>query len=415
MKVAHVNFSDSQGGAAVLAQSIISCQEDIESNYFCARPTQAGSRLLGFGANNKAGSCLKILHKCSCLRNAWFGDSNGILSKLYIKQISGETPDLIHIHNIHGGWFDLSLLKTLSLIAPVVWTIHDEWAYTGHCVATFGCEKWRQGCGDCPSLQTMIALKRDTTARNWERRNDIYHQIADDNIAMVAVSHWLGERIKQSGIWPGRVEIIPNGVDTKVFYPIKREVAKRQLGISEDAKVLLYIAQDGIANPFKNGLLFYNMLNCLPGNENFQAAVLGGSIGGYSNGSEIPLVSPGYIRENKVLRMYYSAADLLVYPTRADTFGLVVAEAMACGTPVLATRVGGVTEQITEGRNGFLVESDISEEALANRIIEHFSIDQGGMCNQREIASVVGGKYSNLKMARGYRDLYFDMLKTKDK
>jgi glycosyltransferase involved in cell wall biosynthesis len=414
-KLVHINYSDVFGGSAKLAQSVINSQSEIESSYLCARPVRTDSKLLGWGIGGKAGIGLKVLHKVACMRNSWFGDTAGILDGLYLRQIANEKPDVIHIHNIHGSWFSLRLLPKLLAIAPVVWTIHDEWAYTGHCVATFGCEKWRQGCGDCPSLQTMIALKRDTTAKNWERRNDIYHQIADDNIAMVAVSHWLGERIRQSGIWPGRIEVIPNGVDTKAFYPIDREVARRQLGIAENAKVLLYIAQGGIANPFKNGLLFYNMLNHLPGNKKFQAVVLGGPVGEYANGSKIPIISPGYISDERVLRMYYSAADLLVYPTRADTFGLVVSEAMACGTPVLATRVGGVTEQIIEGQNGFLVDPDIDEESLAERIVSHFSKEQDGMCNQDRIASCATRRYSNERMGHAYSNLYVDMIKRKDR
>lgn len=410
LNVAHINFSDNRGGAAILAQSVISCQNNIESSYLCARPTRKDSKLLGFGIGGRAGIGLKLLHKFSCLRNSWLGDTTGILSKVYLKQISEKKPDIIHLHNIHGGWFDLSLLESILSIAPVVWTIHDEWPYTGHCVYTLGCEKWRKGCGKCPSLQIMIALKRDATAKNWQKRNDIYRQVADKNITMVAVSYWLGKRIKQSGIWPGRVETIPNGIDTKVFYPIDRGTAKKNLGIAKDAKVLLYIAEGGINNPFKNGILFYNMLKHLPCNLNFKAVVLGCDFAECLHNSAIPIINSGYISDIKILRAYYSAADLLVYPTKADTFGLVVAEAMACGTPVLATNVGGVTEQIIEGQNGFVVELGIDEKALAKKVVNFFSVDQDKMCDQGDIANFVKRKYSNIKMANAYYNLYSDMI-----
>lgn len=370
LSITHINFGDSQGGAAEVMQNLVRKQKfaGMEISVFCSRPSRTDSYLLGFGINNKASLPLKILQKMSAIRNRVFADTDGVCDRIYFNQLTKAIPDIYHVHNIHGGWFSLGLLPLLAKKAPVIWTLHDEWAITGHCVATFGCEKWRTGCGDCPHLDTMVSVWRDNTAANWLKRKQIYSQLYDSKANLVTVSEWLGRRLSESSIWQGATVAIPNGIDTNVFYPSDKEDARNVLGIDVSSKVVLCGAVGGTDNPFKNTRLIFDILDYLQTNQKITIISIGNSIKINNNNSMVEFLTPGHITDRELLRKYYVAADLVFYPTKADSFGLIVAEAMACATPVMASAVGGVCEIIEHDRNGFLFDVDESAKDIAQKI-----------------------------------------------
>ncbi len=135
-------------------------------------------------------------------------------------------PDLVHGHNLHGGYFDLRTLATLSRKVPVALTLHDEWLLTGHCAYTLGCDRWRTGCGSCPDLTIYPAIRRDATAANWAAKRRIY---ADSRLAISAPSRWLLDRASASSLAEGAtsMRVIPNGVDTSRFKPGDRMPPER--------------------------------------------------------------------------------------------------------------------------------------------------------------------------------------------
>ncbi len=260
-------------------------------------------------------------------------------------------PDLVHAHNLHGWYFDLRTLPALAREVPLLLTLHDMWLFTGHCAHSFGCDRWEHGCGDCPDLRIYPSVPRDRTADNWRRKRDIY---AEGRFFLAAPCAWLLDRARRSMLAPGIADarVIPHGVDLRVFRPADRREARRALGLPEDGPLVLVMA-DGLGRSMWKDVP--TMRAALERFEGAAGRVRGGAgpillaVGRDAAPERIGAVtvrfSP-YQTTAEGLARHYQAADLYLHAARADTFPSTVLEALACGTPVVATAVGGIPEQI---------------------------------------------------------------------
>jgi len=258
-------------------------------------------------------------------------------------------PDVVHAHNLHGGYFDLRELGSLSRRVPVVLTLHDAWLLSGHCAHSLGCDRWESGCGACPDLSIYPALRRDGTAGNWRRKAEIYR---GSRLRVATPCAWLMERVERSMLGEGVVEsrVIPNGVDRSVFRPGDPGAARRALGLPAEAYVLLFVASGLGENAFKDPATLRSAL------ERVAAGVDGREVVCVAVGAEgaaavervggATLRVLPFERDREAIARRYRAADLYVHAARAETFPLTILEALACGTPVVASAVGGVPEQI---------------------------------------------------------------------
>jgi glycosyltransferase involved in cell wall biosynthesis len=268
-------------------------------------------------------------------------------------------PRVLHLHNLHGGYFDLRLLPELSAGVPTVVTLHDEWLYTGHCAYTLGSDGWLRGCGHCPHLGVYPALRVDGTAANWRRKRALYERA---RLHVVTPSEWLAERVGRSILAPAAlsIRVVPNGVDLDLFRPGERPAG---LGLDPEARVLVFAAQGARSNPYKDFATLRAALARLgdgPG-----PPVVAFSLGEAAPAERlgrVELRSAGFVAREQVAA-HLRAADLYVHATRADNHPLAVLEALAAGTPVVASRVGGIPEQVSE-ETGMLVEPG-NAEALA--------------------------------------------------
>ena len=256
-------------------------------------------------------------------------------------------PDLVHLHNLHGGYFDLRVLPELSAAVPTVLTLHDAWMLSGHCAHSMGCERWQTGCGACPDLSLYPSVRRDATSYNWNRKKGIYGR---SRLHVATPSRWLMDKVERSMLAPAiaGARVIPNGVDLTVFRPQDRGAARAALGIAPEAAVLVFAANGVRRNPFKD----YRTLR-----EAF------GILAATMKGRELVLLALGedaepervedavirfvpFIADSRVVARFFCAADVYVHAALADTFPTTVLEALACGTPVVATDVGGIPEQV---------------------------------------------------------------------
>ena len=284
-----------------------------------------------------------------------------------------ERPDIVHCHNLHGGYFDLRAFPWLSQQFPVVLTLHDAWMISGHCAHSFDCERWKTGCGDCPDLTIYPAIGRDRTAYNWRRKKQIY---ARCRFYLAAPSKWLIQKVEQSMLAPALVEmkVIPNGVDLSVFSPGDRAAARAKLNIPKDVTVLLFTGNYLKANVWKDYATMRASVEGVAariGRGNVRFIALGDSSDSEEAGRARVQFIP-YQRDPVSVASYYQAADIYLHAARIDTFPNSVLEALAFGIPVVATAVGGIPEQIKEGRTGFLVPpGDV--EAMTARLIQLLS------------------------------------------
>jgi glycosyltransferase involved in cell wall biosynthesis len=274
-----------------------------------------------------------------------------------IEALTGSPPDFVLCHNLHGGYFDLRVLPGLSRRMPVALRLFDAWLQTGHCAYPLGCGRWRDGCGQCPDLTIPPAITRDATAANLRRKQFIFSR---SRLFVSAESQWMLDRARHSVLAPGVVDWrhIPGGVDLEIFTPGSRDEARRQLGLEPEAELLLYVAAHGTKNRYKDFTTVRHalaQLAALTPERRIVMLVLGAAMPDETIGTNLLLRQIGPVFSRRELAAYYRAADLLVHAAFEETYGNVVAEALACGTPVIAASGGGVVELIEHEHTGLVL------------------------------------------------------------
>ena len=266
----------------------------------------------------------------------------------HIVEATGAVPDVVHAHNLHGPWFDIRALAPLSQRVPVVVTLHDSWLFTGHCAQPGACERWRTGCGRCPDLAAEPAVARDATRRNLRRKAGA---LTGARLHVACPSLDILRRVEASAIAGAVVEArhIPNGIDTDVFSPGDRAAARAALGVAGDEIVLLFVARDPYASAYKDPATVEAAAAIVAGAAPapLRRVVLGGGAAHTPVTPDAPfrLARPGRVPSAEVAR-WMQAANVLVHAAHDETHPLVLLEAMASATPVVATDVGGIAEVV---------------------------------------------------------------------
>ena len=320
--------------------------------------------------------------------------------------LSPGAPGILHLHNLHGAYFDLRALPALVAPQPTVVTMHDEWLYTGHCAYTVGCERWQTGCGSCPHLDVYPALRVDGTAGNRERKAALYERA---RLHVVAPSAWLLERAQRSILAPAiaSARVIPNGINLALFSSGDRDGARTQLDLPHDARVLVFAAQGVRTNPYKDFPTLRAALE-LVGTTTGPAvvAIALGEQGEEERLGRVTLRSEPFVEPEQVTA-YLRATDVYVHATRADNHPLAVLEALACGVPVVAARVGGIPEQVT-AETGMLVEPN--DPKALTRAIEALTDDPERRSRMGEAAARdARARFGLERQVEAYLDLYREL------
>ena len=284
-----------------------------------------------------------------------------------LHRMHGWTADVVHLHNLHGAAFDIRLLRHLSQSVPVVWTLHDAWAVTGHCAYFIDCDRWRSGCGKCPDLKRAPGLISDGTRWNWATKREA---LRSSNVQLACPSRWLARVVAEAEPTLPQPVVIPLGVDFDVFHPRDRTGARIAHGLPLDRFLCLVVATSGTsANPYKDGGMILDVANLMWAAEGERSPlfiVIGG--GPARSTTENPnVVQLGRISSRDKIASIYSAADVFLHAAHADNYPYTVLEAAASGTPSVATDVGGVGEQVDDGVTGWLVPRG-DRQAMVARI-----------------------------------------------
>lgn len=326
-----------------------------------------------------------------------------------ILELPSTRPDLVHFHNLHRNYFDLRFLPELSQKVPTLITLHDKWLLSGHCAQSIDCDRWKYGCGKCPYLKIYPPVQRDATSYNWSRKKGIYLR---SKVYLAAPSKWIVNEINQSILSASAVQIklIPNGVDTKVFYPKNKLQARKKLSLPIDKDILLFVASDMDKNAYKDYATIHRAIEIVASKLGARE-ILFLALGSEQNAKQLGNLNIKYIpfqQDLKEVANYFRAADIYLHASKAETFGIVIVEALACGTPVIATAVGGIPEIIVDGKTGFLVTLG-DEYEMAKSIILLLE-DKNLRLTMGKEASKSASRFNLDRMVNGYIDYYREIL-----
>lgn len=363
MKIFQINTTINSGSTGRIAEDI---GKTLISN--------SHESYIAYGRGNRSSNSKKIkiggkvdifLHglKSSLLDRHGLGSKNA--TKKLIEDIEIIEPDIIHLHNIHGYYLNITVLFNYlkKIKKPVVWTFHDCWAFTGHCTYfdAVKCDKWKIECDKCPNLKAYpSSLFIDNSRNNFNLKKELFTTLS--NVHIVTPSKWLANYVNESFLMEHSVQTIHNGIDLSAFKPIHGLDVKNKPQI-KTKKIIL-----GIASIWdkRKGLLDFIALNKLI-NDDYQIVLVGLN---KKQLKELPKSIIGIERTEslKELAALYSAADVFVNPTYVDNFPTTNIESLACGTPVITYNTGGSPEAIDDETGKIVEKGDV--KGLCNAIHE---------------------------------------------
>ena len=352
MNILQINTADNRGGAAKVAYHLKSGLEKLghETSMFVGQKNTPDQNV--FILNNKKSFAQRVRKK---LAYYLANDIDLFNSDKIIKTEAFKNADIIHCHNLHSYYFNLNTLKKISKLKPIVWTFHDMWPITPHCAHSFD-GSLKNGFWQCPSLEIFPPLKWHNEKYLEKRKRDIYRQ-SDFQIAVP--SRWLKNKVQESLLGDREINLIYNGIDTEIFKPYPKSETRAKLKLPQDKKIILSVIKRGQSNPWKGGNYVDEAISALGSRQEVIFICIGGEI------DNPQVINIPFIEKEETLALYYSASDLLLHPSIAETFGLTIAEGMACGLPIVSFVTGSIPELVEHSSNGFLAEYKNSPDLIS--------------------------------------------------
>ncbi len=402
MKILFLNTADTAGGAAIAAMRIADALEkyhEVETRFLVSEKFSSKRNVIqtrrGFWWFVEK-SLNRVLQMCGVQY-----DFIPISSARIMKEAETFSPDVIFLHNVHGGYVDFRTLYRLIQQFPVCATMHDMWFFTGHCGYFGACEKWKEQCDNCPDLEAYPPLGRDTARNYLDKKKEIFWD--DSSVFKVAPSEFLQKTAEMSAVCNEKVCCIPHGIDLGKYFPapINKKNRDEDIITVGFSAVSLEDKRKGADLLKKSLRIVDRLLSC-------EIQLLLAGNGGFSCRYEnIKIRHSGLIPSDQ-LPDFYRSIDLFLFPTRSDIFGLVALEAISSGTPVIAYNVDAVGEIVKDGESGCLITpfdtQDFAEKTVA--LI--------GDEDKRQRISISARKYaerffSDTLMAEKYIDLFRKM------
>lgn len=396
MNILQLNTVDSRGGAAKVAYSLKTELEHggHQTSMFVGRKYSGDNNVKIL--NDVLSFSGKIRRKLAY----WLANDIDVFSSDHIlKTEEFKKADIIHCHNLHSNYFNLSTLEKISRVKPTIWTFHDMWPITSHCAHAFDEKVQNNGFFTCPALNIPPAIAWHNEKYLEKTKGEIYK---NSNFHIVTPSKWLADKVGQSVLKNKPPSVIYNGIDTSVFKPHDKQKCRQSLGLPSDKQIILVVAKGGASNPWKGGNYAQNVIGAFNDHPGAFFVDLGGNTNHFI--SKVKMVS--YIANRDTLSKYYSAADMLLYPSVADNCPLVVLEAMACGLPVVSFATGGIPELIEHKINGYIARYKDVDDLITGVewMFSHSSAEHAAI--SEAIITKIRSDFSLQKMTGQYLNLY---------
>lgn len=414
MRVFALNLSDSVGGAAKAAYRIHQAVRriGIDSNLLVHRKTLIDLHIIGPKTNleilfDRFRSGIGVLVARFIRTQNTDYHSPAIFPTFWSQELNRSNADIVHLHWIHGEMMSVNDLGSIE--KPLVWTLHDMWAFSGaeHYSEAL---RWKEGYSQInrPKNETGFDLNR----WNWLRKRKAWRK----PIQIVTPSQWLASCVKASALmcnWP--VEVIPNPINVDQWTPEDKKQARNKLGLPQDVPLILFGAIGGAADPRKGFDLLQEALHQLSGRINgLELVVFGQAAPTQPVDLGFPVHYLGHLASEADMQMAYSAADALIAPSKQEVFGQTASEAHACGCPAVAFDGTGLADVIEHQKTGYLAKAGNVQD-LANGIT--WVLDSVSKSDTLNLAARKRAieKFSYPVVAQQYQNIYSKVIQQKAK
>ncbi len=357
-----------------------------------------------------------FMHTLSHKINGWYFNDrikmrNQYALNMILQAIKDYQIDIVHFHNIHGGYMGIDDIGYVAERCKIVWTLHDMWALTGHCAHAFTCEKWwKDECRNCQNLYRYEHIFSDVAQEMLMHKKISF---TGKNIQFVVPSQWLYAQCRKSILNKEKISVIPNSVDLSLFYPKDVKLLRKQYYIKHDRIVIMFVMAS-LDNEYKGMDVLLTALEKLK-NKNRYALLVCGNIPKDKNKDlkvldEFVTYQMGFLKDVNIMCNMYNIADVFVTASRAESFSLVSLESIACGTPVIGSRVGGIPEIVTD-EVGWCFENGNSNQLA--ELIEN--LEPVTLSSKAEhCRSVAESLYGEEEMINKYKRIYESLYNEKN-
>ena len=313
--------------------------------------------------------------------------------------------DLIHVHIVHNGWFRLRSLKKMVKKKPILWTIHDPWVLTGHCVFPLGCSRFSSGCGSCPDLKSPLPVYRDRTEKEVSYKKSLIRNL-DVNFHFSTT--WFKELFDLNmKVSEEKKHVIPFGININTFAPNsqQRVQLRESLGIGSEEFVVLVRAT---SNPQKGTRFFLEAL------KNLQEKIIIFTVDENNILDELitkhSIIEFGWVADQDKMIEILNATDLLIMPSLDETFGVMALEAMSCGTPVLYYMGTAIHELVAGNENYAMKKFNLSKQIELH--LKIFLKERNILeLESKRVRQLAKDKYSSTRYASQLTHLYQSLLR----
>lgn len=327
--------------------------------------------------------------------------SNNLLPRRLHGAEGSPSTQLVHLHWVGYGFLPISGLRKWTV--PIVWTLHDSWAFTGGCHVPGDCRQYTDNCGHCPQLGSKSSF--DLSRIIWQRKAANWK---DCDLTLVAPSRWLAAAARESRLFRDReIHVIPNGLDLKLFRPIDQSLCRQLLNLPLDKRLIVFGAVSPFGDPNKGFDYLRHAVEriaCGEDKEKFELLIFGASAP-QEWLFALPTHYLGQIRDELTMAVLLSAADVTVVPSRSENLSNTIMESLACGTPVACFDIGGNSDMVDHRENGYLARPYDAKD-LAEGIRWIASAVEGVTHLRQNARSKCEKEFAVADVARRYVALY---------
>jgi hypothetical protein len=358
MKILIINANENNGGAAKAANRLYCglLHEGIDAYYLVDNKISDDFRILS--SERKIDKLKKIFRQqYEHLRvrlykyrtRTIFSLNNTFFNSGLIKQINMINPDIVHFHWVNGGMINIKDL--LKIKKPIVWTMHDSWLFTGGCHLPYECRKFESECKKCPVLGSD--KNNDLSNKVFNIKKKIFSKL---KLNIVTPSNWLANNCKKSMLLHNKnINIIPNPIDTIMYKPIPKNVAREILNLPNNKKIILFSASSATSDPNKGFRELNIAINSLKLDDVF-LLVMGGCMPKENNIFKYPIKYLGQLNDDISIKLVYNSANVSVVPSLSENLSNTIMESLSCATPVVAFDIGGNSDMCVHKVNGYLAK-----------------------------------------------------------